>query len=90
MSSDPTPTAVPRRMMIIFGILSVFTLTGPLAIIFVGRGGDHSTWPPDRPIEWIVFVGVTITYTILLGWTLFESRQSLRRLNKASQSEEGR
>ncbi|RUL89021.1 hypothetical protein [Tautonia sociabilis] len=66
--SPPGPPIAngPRpRLYILFGMLSLLTFAGPLAIFLVGRGGQRPTWPPDRPIEWQVFLGVTIAFVVL-------------------------
>lgn len=75
----PTTRALP---MVLFGMLTLLTFAGPLAIFFVGRGGERPTWPPDRPVEWRVFVGVTIGFVALLVACVADGVITLRRLRR--------
>jgi hypothetical protein len=74
--------------MVLFGMLTLLTFAGPLAIFAVGRGGDRPTWPPDRPVEWRVFLGVTIGFVVLFLSCVIDGVLTLRRLQReASRSE---
>jgi hypothetical protein len=50
---------LPRLPFVLLGLMTAFSFGGPLAIGFVLKGGASANWPPDRSIEWIVFVGVS-------------------------------
>jgi hypothetical protein len=54
-----TPSKLPRLPFVLLGLMTVFTFGGPLAIGYVLRGGASPVWPPDRPIEWATFLGVS-------------------------------
>jgi hypothetical protein len=58
-----------------YGLLAVMTAVsfgGPLVIMIVLAGGESPKWPPDRPIEWTVFVGIVglASLLLLLGLTI--------------------
>jgi hypothetical protein len=72
--------------MILFGIVSALTLLVPAAIILVGRGGRSETWPPDRPIEWQVFLGGTGLYLVLWTWLLTDSIRTFRAQRQAERT----
>ncbi len=44
---------------VLLGLLTLATFGGYVLIGYVLRGGASAGWPPDRPIEWGVFAGVT-------------------------------
>jgi hypothetical protein len=71
-----------RASFVLFTLLSIFTFAGPLLILVVGQGGERPTYPPDRPIEWRVFVGVIVLYVVLLALTLWVTNLLLRELRK--------
>ncbi len=48
-----------KAPFVLLGLLTVLTVGGPLAIWQTMRGGQNPRWPPDRPIEWSVFVLTT-------------------------------
>lgn len=68
-----------RVSMILFVALSILTLAGPALIYWVGRGGERPTYPPDRPLEWKVFLGVIGLYIVLFALTLYVSALVLRQ-----------
>jgi hypothetical protein len=72
--------------MVLFGVLTLLTFAGPLAIFAVGRGGDRPTWPPDRPVEWRVFLGVTIGFVLLFLACVIDGVLTLRRLRREAAS----
>jgi hypothetical protein len=58
-----------------YGLLAAMTAVsfgGPLVIMIVLAGGESPKWPPDRPIEWAVFMGIVgfASLLILLGLTI--------------------
>jgi hypothetical protein len=46
--------------------MTVACFGGPVLIALVLAGGQHDAWPPDRPIEWKVFIGVTAAVVLLM------------------------
>jgi len=52
------PGPVPRSTWVLLGLLTLFSFVGPLPVFLVLRGGKLSGWPPDRPVEWVTFVGI--------------------------------
>jgi len=83
----PLNRAAQRRSMLLFGLLTLATFVGPLVIVVVGRGGRRPSFPPDRPLEHLVFWGVTGGYALLMGLCLWETSRSNRRSAGASDSE---
>jgi hypothetical protein len=70
----------PRRWLyILFGVLSIWAFLGPLLLVTVGSGGRSREWPPDRPIEWGVFLGVTIGFVVVLVATVLAAARGLTR-----------
>lgn len=61
-----TPT-IRKLANLLLGLMTVFSFGGALAIWLTIRGGGHDGWPPDRPIEWWVFLGVTGAVVVLFG-----------------------
>ena len=57
---------LPRLPFVLLGAMTAFTFGGPLAIGYVLRGGLSPNWPPDRPVEWITFVGISGMVVILM------------------------
>lgn len=51
--------ALIRVAYILLGLLTLATFGGYFLIGAVLRGGASPAWPPDRPVEWGVFAGVT-------------------------------
>ena len=67
MNPTPPPRArVPRLPYVLLGLMTTATLIGPLVIGFVLRGGDSPDWPPDQPVEWLIFVAVCVTVASLM------------------------
>ena len=50
---------VRRLPYVLLGLMTVLTFGGPFLIWAVLRGGRRPDWPPDRPIEWWTFGGIT-------------------------------
>lgn len=47
--------------------MTVGTAAGPVAIVATIRGGARPDWPPDRPVEWVMLVGVCLTVAALMA-----------------------
>lgn len=77
-TTDRREARLRRVSFLLFGLLSVATLVGPALIFWVGRGGQRETYPPDRPIEWQVFLSVIILYILLFTVTIYVSTLLLR------------
>lgn len=73
----------PRLPWILFALLSVVTFVGPFAIWLAIRGGDHDGWPPDRPIEWWMLLGIISLFAILMVASIGTAAASLRRLENS-------
>ncbi|HEV3166681.1 MAG TPA: hypothetical protein VGZ22_21830 [Isosphaeraceae bacterium] len=62
MSQQP-----PRSPLVLLGLLTFATFGGPLIFGLILRGGQRASWPPDRPIEWVVLVlAVGVTGTLFV------------------------
>jgi hypothetical protein len=61
--SAPRP---PKAPLVALGLLTLATFLGPLAILLTFLGGPRPGWPPDRPVEWVVLVGVVTAFVVLL------------------------
>jgi hypothetical protein len=63
--------------------MTVFTFGGPVLIGYVLGGGDSPRWPPDRPVEWATFLGVSAMVVILmmacLALSLINRRAMVRK-----------
>lgn len=57
----------PVLPLVLLGLMSVACFAGPFLIVLVLRGGRSEGWPPDRPVEWATFVGVTASVAVLMG-----------------------
>jgi hypothetical protein len=62
-----SPQAPPRTPLVLLGLLSVATFAGPFLILLVIRGGARRDWPPDRPVEWVVFSAVCAAVVLLMA-----------------------
>ena len=51
--------ALIRVAYLLLALLTLATFGGYVLIGQVFRGGAGPGWPPDRPVEWAVFAGVT-------------------------------
>ncbi len=52
----------------LFAVMTLVSFGGPFLINSVLNGGESKGWPPDRPIEWVVIVGLTaVVVGILAG-----------------------
>ncbi len=57
-----------RFAYLLLGLMSLATFGGPFLIGAALRGGDSPKWPPDRPVEWVVFSGVTgVVVVVFIG-----------------------
>ncbi len=70
----------PKTPFVLLGLLTVLTAGGPLAIFLVLRGGQSRSWPPDRPIEWIIFVTVIVVFVAVMLACLAIGIANWRRL----------
>ena len=53
-------TRKPSRLpLLILGAMTLLTFGGPVLIGYVLQGGPSPKWPPDRPIEWVTFIGIS-------------------------------
>jgi hypothetical protein len=59
-----------RKALALLAVMTVAAIGGPFLIALVIRGGARPDWPPDRPVEWFAFVGVTGLVVALLLTTL--------------------
>jgi hypothetical protein len=64
----PSPAA-PAAVLpfVLLGLMTLAAFGGPFVIALAVRGGEHSGWPPDRPVEWWVFGLVTGAVVVLMG-----------------------
>ena len=60
-------TRLPRLPFALLAAMTLFSFGGPVAIGYALRGGDRPNWPPDRPVEWAVLVGVSAAVVALMG-----------------------
>jgi hypothetical protein len=71
---------------VLFGLLTLATFGGYFLIGYVLRGGANPAWPPDRPIEWATFAGVTgsvVGLILGLGVIWLMSMAGLRKERRA-------
>ena len=59
---NPAParagSALPTLPLVFLGLLTLFTVAGPLLMYAAIRGGPSPNWPPDRALEWVVIAAV--------------------------------
>jgi hypothetical protein len=55
-----------RRALRLLALMTLAVAAGPVGIGAVLRGGQNPGWPPDRPVEWAIFFGVTAAVVALL------------------------
>jgi hypothetical protein len=70
--------------------MTVFTFGGPVLIGYVLGGGASPKWPPDRPIEWATFLGISGMVVILMMACLaliWINRKAMARKSATSDSE---
>ncbi len=60
------PKKPPRLPFVLLGLMTVLTFGGPLAIGYVLQGGASPKWPPDRPVEWFTFLGISGMVLVLM------------------------
>ena len=78
--------ALIRVAYVLLGLLTLATFGGYFLIGHVLKGGDHAGWPPDRPVEWGVFAGVTgsvVGLLLGLGVIWLMSMAGLRKEQRA-------
>jgi hypothetical protein len=54
-----------RIPYVLLAAMTLLSFGGPFLIAAVLWGGESSRWPPDRPIEWIVF-GFVVSLVVVL------------------------
>lgn len=87
MAPSPAPNPGPPKLpLVILGLLTLATMLGPIVIFMTIRGGPRPEWPPDRPIEWAVLVGVCTLVVALMAGCL---TSGLWAVKKTSESGEG-
>ena len=84
MSQKPTaytrPAPLPRGPFVLLGLMTATTISGPLLIGLVLKGGPSPTWPPDRAVEWVAVLGTSALVLVLMGLCLsmaWTTRQTL-------------
>jgi hypothetical protein len=75
-----------RTPFVLLGLMTIFTVGGPLIIARTIQGGASPRWPPDRPVEWWVFLGVTGAVVILMAACLAIGLTNWRRLVAAQRA----
>jgi drug/metabolite transporter (DMT)-like permease len=50
---------LPRYPFVLLGAMTLLTFGGPIVIGYFLRGGASPRWPPDRPVEWAVLLGIS-------------------------------
>ena len=61
-----TSGAPPKAPLVFLALLSIVAFAGPFVIFLTLRGGRSPEWPPDRIVEWVALVGVTVMLLVLL------------------------
>jgi hypothetical protein len=69
----------PVLPLVLLGLMTLATFAGPFVIGVVLRGGESKGWPPDRPVEWLTFFGITGAVVALLAACLTVGLWSLPR-----------
>jgi len=64
--TSPAPPRLPRLPFVLLGLMTLFSFGGPLGIGYALRGGASPDWPPDRPVEWFVFAGISGMVVVLM------------------------
>jgi hypothetical protein len=72
--------------MVLLGATTLFAVGGPFLIGFVLRGGASPAWPPDRPIEWAVLLGVSGLVLALMMTCLSMALVNRREIARGSRS----
>ncbi|HEV3120495.1 MAG TPA: hypothetical protein VGY53_01265 [Isosphaeraceae bacterium] len=82
---------MPRRLLLLLGLMTATTLGGPLVIGEALRGGESPVWPPDRPIEWGVLCGISALVLSLMVLSIATSLalQQAEKRARESQSTPG-
>ena len=57
---------VVRLAYALLAAMTLLSFGGPFLIGAIMRGGDSPNWPPDRPVEWTAFGGVTALVVVVL------------------------
>ena len=75
-----------RIAYVLLGLMTALSFGGPWLIGATLKGGARPGWPPDRPVEWVAFAGVTalvVAVLIGLGVIWLMSLAGLRREQRA-------
>ncbi len=75
-------TRLPRLPFVLLAAMTLWSFGGPIAIGFFLRGGARPDWPPDRPVEWAVLIGVSGTVVALMGACLSLSLLNRRAIGR--------
>jgi hypothetical protein len=73
---------VRRWPFALLGVMTLLAFGGPFLIWLVLRGGRSPDWPPDRPVEWWTFGGISGAVALLMAACLaigLMSRREARR-----------
>jgi len=89
MTDRPAATASQTKLpFILLTLMTVATFGGPVVIGIVLRGGPSPEWPPDRPVEWITFVGICgLVFGIMVASVviLLKTQRKAERLKRERQ-----
>ena len=80
MSQSPIPP-LPKLPLVMLGALTLVSFGGPLVMLLMIRGGERSTWPPDRAVEWgtiWVAIGLVVGLMAAAIITALRSRKGPR------------
>ena len=69
----------PRLPWVVLGVMTTLTFGGPLLIGAVLRGGERTTWPPDRAVEWATLIGTSLAVVVLMACALGMALANNRR-----------
>lgn len=91
--TTPPPKRPSRLPLALLGLMTACTLSGPLVIGYVLRGGDDPNWPPDRPVEWLILVAssvliflvmlVCVTFALLNQKAIAEAKAKTKAVSDA-------
>jgi hypothetical protein len=60
-------SSLKKTPFVLLGLLTIFTVGGPIAISQSIKGGASTRWPPDRPVEWWTFGLITGAVVVLMA-----------------------
>ena len=59
-------SSLPRGPFVLLGLMTLATTGGPFLMRYSLGGGASPDWPPDRPSEWGVAIGTSVTVLALM------------------------